>query len=373
MDGYIDPSELLGDVLIPWLELWDGSASIYGATEKLIKSCLVIPDSRIQLPNLVTHLWTNVKWCNVLPILFCYGREGSGKSTAIRICSALHGVPIFNGQVTTFAAIRNYLNNEKYLDDSCNLEADGPCLLYDNCMIDTFTGDADKLQLMLSGYNKATDTCSIAKAGEGQNMTFRTAATRIISSVEPIHSEYALREMRRRMTFCFHETLDFLDDDDLAGYGGIDLDNVDFKGFDGIYHNFWGDRGNCMLYAASLKGLRRPKSIPSRQWEFAKYLIAVGLTIGAFEDRASAYAYYSEYFQWVESRIKALKEPIEVFVMEFLERLTNKDYFENATLKAYFDGKVKSGHVLEKPRPKQIEGMLKKHRYFQVGQRWELR
>ncbi|MEO1351053.1 MAG: hypothetical protein AAFW84_19975 [Cyanobacteria bacterium J06635_15] len=358
MDNYIDPKELLGEIQQNWRDVYDSSVSRYEATYRLLGGCVALPEYQTQLPNLVVHLWTNVKWSQVLPILFCYGREGSGKSTALRVCSALHDSELFNGEVSTFASMRNHLMQKKYIDESMEFEADGACLLYDNCGVDTFAKDADKLNLMLGGYNKATDSCSIAIPGAGENMVFRTAATRIISSVEPIHAAYQLREFRRRMTYCFHETLDYLPQESIDFYeacGAHDIDTINWSGFDDVYHNFWGNKANCMVYAQHLKRMRRPKAIESRQWEYTKYLIATGLAIGAWSDTTEAYRYYEGYFEYVKASTSSSEGTLEVYAREFLAKLEEPESFENSLLMQHLEQKVREKYFLEKPKAKEIE------------------
>lgn len=361
MENYIDPKELLGEIQQSWKDIYNPTLSRYEATYNLLGGLVALPDYKIQLPNLVVHLWTNVKWAQVLPILFCFGREGSGKSTALRICSKLHDAELFNGETSTFASMRNELQLKKFIDESNEYEADGACLLYDNCGIDTFAKDADKLNLMLGGYNKATDSCSIAIPGAGENMVFRTAATRIISSVEPIHAAYQLREFRRRMTFCFHETLDYLPKESLGFYeslGAHDIDSINWAGFDDVYHGFWGNRANCLTYAQHLKKMRRPKGIESRQWEYCKYLIATGLAIGAWRDTSEAYRYYEQYFEYVKASTSSSEGTLEVYAREFLEALGNPESFENSLLIQHLDSKVKAKYFLEKPKAKEIESVF---------------
>lgn len=373
MDNYIDPNEILKDNKTDWREIYDRNLSPYEATYRLIGGCVALPEYQTQLPNLAIHVWTNVKWAQVLPILFCFGREGSGKSNTARICGYLHNATLFNGKTATFSSMRNHLTKKKYLDEMCEMEADGACLLYDNCMIDTFTGDADKLQLMLAGYNKATDRCAIAVPGAGENMEFRTAATRIIGSVEPIHAAYELRELRRRMTYSFHETLDYLprkSTDFYDSMGAYDIDTVNWDGFDDVYHGFWGNRANCLTYAQYLKRLRRPKAIESRQWEYCKYLIATGLAIGAWSEPSEAYRYYEGYFEFVSSKIEHSEGTLEVYVRDFLDSLDHPLEFDNSLLMAHLTQKIEAKYFLEKPKSKELEGAFMAKSYKLSKGKW---
>ena len=256
MSEYIDPAEILADILSDWREYWIGE-SVYQRTAHLLSHMVALPHPEVQIPLIISYLWTNPKFSSVLPILFCFGQPGSAKSNLAIIASKLRESDPLNADNCTAVSLRNTCNSQKFLDEDKQYEADGALLILDNVGSDTFQMNKNLLALFLGGYKRGQDKVQIG-GKDGANIEFYTFSSRIISSVEPLHLEWSLRELASRCWVMPHQCLERLSQDtlDRQGFeaeGAIKPEDVNWLGFSSEYLSLWGNKANCKLFASYKK------------------------------------------------------------------------------------------------------------------------
>ncbi|MEM4134669.1 MAG: hypothetical protein QXV73_05675, partial [Candidatus Micrarchaeia archaeon] len=90
--------------------------------------------------SLIPHLWAET-----VPILFLYGKSGTGKSTAIRLISKLRNAKAFSATNSTMTGLRNYINRHH--------KQQGNCLLIDNLSA-RFIERESIYNFLLTGYDR---------------------------------------------------------------------------------------------------------------------------------------------------------------------------------------------------------------------------
>jgi len=325
MEDYLNPNDFYAEHLESWRDIWNEDLGLYANLESIVNSAVFLPDKDIQTKIAISYLMTSQKWAKVLPLLLCYGREGTGKSTLTKLASKLRGAEIL-GQSSTFASIRNELNASRWMDDECEFERDGASLLFDNVYASTFTANPNLLALILSGYDKASDKLMIASS-MGENIVFRTFSTKIISSVEPIWLDAKLKELSRRLLVIRHKRLEELEGDyDIDNH--LDLSSINWDGLDSLYRDFWNNRTivetyvltRKMLTKRGKKGFTMPESLSSNQWTISIDIIATGIALGAWNSIQDAVNHVAEFFEIQTEKLATSETAMLTFLRGFVER-----------------------------------------------------
>jgi len=181
-------------------DIWNPDLSIGENTVNLIDNSVVLPKKNLQLPIIASYFLVPSAICNILPILFLCGDKGSGKSLLSTIGAGFHNTEI-NSSVTTFAALRNYLNSQRWelVDIETGETQERHCMMvFDNVTEFTFSNDYTYL-LFLNGYNRKTDRISISSGRAGENIVFHVFSPKIVSSIHALYLRGKFTELERRV------------------------------------------------------------------------------------------------------------------------------------------------------------------------------
>ncbi|MEO1349071.1 MAG: hypothetical protein AAFW84_09765 [Cyanobacteria bacterium J06635_15] len=360
-----------------WKDHWNHSLSAYENSRNILARAVALPCAEIQLPVAIAYAWTNAKWSRVLGIHLAFGPEGSGKSTVAKFARGLRETESW-GEACSFASVRNYLQGVKYLDEECEMEADGAALILDNVYSSTFQGSDNKLRsLILSGYKKADDRLIISSTTAGENLHFRTFSTKLISSVDPIHESYELRELRRRLLFTIHKKWEEMGEDERPDFDmseRIDFDDMSFSGiFESEYLRIYGadtakgQRGpvNIVKYAEARKAAKRSRSYPAHFTAERKEIcidpIATLLLIGGCETVREGIEIFSRYWEFVDARMAEgsdiLKQHLQPLLLPFEEAAKYNGgcvKVPMTLINQSLSAKHQAGEFMDKPRGKDV-------------------
>lgn len=374
---YIDVEKFYEATGESWRDYWDESSTPYTNSLDILRRAVALPMADIQLPMAIAYAWTNAKWSRVLGIHLAYGPEGSGKSTIAKFARGIRET-IAWGEGSTFASIRNYLNEVKYLDDECEMEADGAALILDNVYSSTFQGADNKLRsLLLSGYKKADDRLIISSGMAGENIQFRTFSTKLISSVDPIHESYELRELKRRLVFTIHQKWEKMSASERPDFDmseRIDFDDISWKGFfKEQYLKVYGGaeslgqqgKQNIAIYAKARQSAKRSKAYPahftSERKEICLDILATGVVIGAWETVREGIEKLALYWEFIDSRMAQgadiLKQHLKPILAVFEAAAASNGGVASvpmSTITQSLNAKHASGEFMDKPRGKDV-------------------
>jgi len=332
---YLDPKIIYAEELQSWRELWDRDLSLYANVLNLCQQSIALPKQKLQLPIAVVYMLIPSKWAKVLPILFCCGDRGTGKTTIAIIASKLHGQSQLFSAADTFASIRNALDSMRWIDpESKDYEKDGVILCWDNIHKETLLRDPKIYQMFLFGYNRNSERILIA-GSDGTNREYRVFCPKIISSVQPLHAYYEFEELKRRLLIICHKQYEKLSEQDKAelpldfniSTARIDLDAVDWTGIEHEFFSFWNNEAICKQYARYRTSITRkgkkdwhlPSVITGEKWTICIDLIATGLSVGAWQTIQEAIDHLAEYFEWIDSISDLFKTNTFYLIQEWLD------------------------------------------------------
>jgi hypothetical protein len=333
---YIDPKLIYAETQDSWKEYWDEEVSPYENLSNIVSQSVILPRHHIQLPIATTYLFIPSKWAKVLPVLFSYGQKGSGKSTFATIGCKLHGQESTFSPKDTFAAIRNELNRQRWIDpEEKTMELDGAILCWDNIHAETLERDIGIYQLLLFGYSRASERIMIA-GKEGVNRYYQVFCPKVISSIEPLHTFPQFEELWRRFLIIEHKPWekfttadkDGLSDDFDINQDRLDLDSIDWTEFSSVFHQIWNDHGNCYQYAKyrnalthkGKKAIKIPKIITGARWTISIDLICTGLVVGTWSKPQEAVDHMASYWEWYDKHIEHNQSATVQHLQDFIEQ-----------------------------------------------------
>jgi hypothetical protein len=292
-------------------DIWDDELSFAGNLKSIFDQTIAIPDRAIQLPILISYACLPSALCNVVPILFLQGREGTGKSTAAIVIASIFGQEMFSA-ATSFAAIRNSVQSCRwYLPESQEQERNFG-IVFDNVNENTFR-DEKLYTFFLNGYNRKTDRMEISK-GDGTNMLFKVFCPKVCSSIHPLYSNPKLTEISRRMLPIKFKRIEEMSDEDIGSfdvYNRLDVDNIDLSVLNEKYNLFWREDNSAefMRIKKELVGKDKkykiPKRIKSHHWALTVDMICAGCVTGLWKDPFFALMDIEKYWEWYDLNISS--------------------------------------------------------------------
>lgn len=321
----IDYSKLKSANLPTWRDLYDKNSSLAENFISMLEAAVELPYP-VQYQLIAAYTLTPSALANILPILVLYGQRGTGKSTTGQLISYLHGVSIHTG-ADTFAAIRNDLNSrrwkqlvlpaneddEEHIPIAKKIELN-TILVWDDIDAKILIEQPNIFRMLKSGYNKATDTISIAGTG-GRNIKFNCFSPKIVSSTTPIWGDSRFSELERRIL--------------VVKFGkavnppSLKLESYDWHGFEQVFKNYWNiDRAKAWLeYRLELDSCLDNTTRSTITLD----LMATGLTVGLWSDTEAAINYFEDYWKWYELEAATGDSALTGLLKQFINDRLNKE------------------------------------------------
>ena len=101
----------------PWTELIDDRKELSENVRAILDRLVILPNHSLHAPIATAYILIPSGLAEILPILFCQGAAGSGKSTIGKLASLVHygSMDGILGGNATYASIRNYLNKIRWI------------------------------------------------------------------------------------------------------------------------------------------------------------------------------------------------------------------------------------------------------------------
>lgn len=297
-------------------ESWDFDKNFIENIREIFNRSVYIPNPEIQGDIALSYCVVPSALCTRLPVLFLAGERGSGKSTLSTLIAGIQGQEIISA-ASTFASIRNHVATNRWYLPEEQREERNFCLLFDNVNPQTFSNE-QLYTLFLAGYDRKTEIIKISK-GDGQNMTFKVFAPKVISSIHALYSYPQLNELSRRLL-----TIRFKNSSKLEGFdtwyeNRIDLDSTSLAWVHRQFTDFWSDPENCIAFVTAKKSLRKPKGIKIEHWAVSHDLIATGVATGIWESTKKGLLAFEIYWDWIDGYISnqgAIKQLLKSYFRE---------------------------------------------------------
>ena len=279
-------------------DIWTPNLSIGENVINLINNSVILPKKNLQVPIAASYFLIPSAICNVLPVLFFCGDKGSGKSLLSTIGAGFHNTEI-NSSVTTFAALRNYLNSQRWelIDAETGETQENHCMLvFDNVTESTFSNDYIYL-LFLNGYNRKTDRISISSGKAGENITFHVFSPKIVSSIHALYLRNKFTELERRVITIWTKPYEQFSIEEKKELGDeslldkLDLNFIDLTVLNRYFDEFWDTEVNLIRFSLIKKQLIRlgkkrgvlNENFTSARWTISLDLMTTGVVTSVFD------------------------------------------------------------------------------------------
>ncbi|MGL5065854.1 MAG: hypothetical protein ACRC62_38285 [Microcoleus sp.] len=266
--------------------------------ERLFRKVVVLPGADFAYKILSAYALLPSIACEVLPILYVQGGEGSGKSQILKLFQGLTGCETQSG-ASTAASLKNEINPRRWRDPGTFSLEKNYFLLIDNANSDMFDYP-QTLSVFLNGYDRSTDLLTIA-GEKGQNLRFYTFGPKVVSSVHEISQPELLRRcLLIQCKKCTNE----------QGATIEQLSSLPINLIQKAIADFWINEVNAEAlvgFQIDIKSTRRKfKELSIEQWNLLSDLIAVGIvgSVWSLEEAVSGFVSYLK-FQF-QSKTKTL-------------------------------------------------------------------
>lgn len=315
----INWSAFLEEELDPWQTVWEEEETIAYNFRNLLSRTVVLPNASIQEQIATVYLLQPHLPARILPVLFCWGERGSGKSSLAILATKLRGIHQIFSATDTFASIRNALDFMRWHDPfTKEAEREGVLMAWDNIHAETLQRDQRIYQLLLSGYSRQSDRILIAGA-DGINREYFVFSAKILSSVDPIHLKRQFEELHRRLIVLVHKPLDRFQEHDLPRgttvpklqnhfiEKRIDIDSIRWKGIEKKFFDFWNQENlkrylRIRKFAHALLSRRKiqlPENISHTTYTVLVDLLTTGIITQMWNDFEAGLEVFSEHFSWL--------------------------------------------------------------------------
>jgi hypothetical protein len=307
--------------------------------------------------------------CSSLPILFCHGRSGTGKSQLGKLVAKLWNVRILS-PADTFASIRNELETSKQgmveipregsdLTDIKRVERH--CfMVWDDIDPSILTVKPDIFRLLKVGCDRSTSIMSVSSTEAGKNLEFNCFAPKMFSSVSPLFNLKEFQELNRRMLIVPHKQTSFQSEH---------LEDYDLKELGKEIRKFWDYEAAKNLYLEKRKYRQRVKSstrIPASSIFLLGDLIAAGVASGVWSSVDIAIKDMELFFQnqkeYAEKDVDAFQVLIEEYCRE--KEREGCTSVNNTLLTQKRDFWLKEGYLTERPARGELATIMRGLGYF---------
>lgn len=345
-----------------WTSLLSVDASSHPAEVlgKLIDNVLYLPEPEIQRDFLVAALLTPSGLSDTLPLIFCFGSEGTGKSVICKIAGKLWGIQPLTSNAT-YAGIRNKISTHRWRVYEGLTVEENMVLVWN----DISPASLDKnLISLLKCYNRDESIIEISgQEKNGQNITFDVFCSKIFSSVTPLFAMPEYAELTRRMIIFYCERAT----NEMASLL-IPLTEIDFSGFSLVPRNYWESEENCQRFS----GLDFRMEFRKVQFQVSidvldtcKNILKTGVTLGIWDSPAEAVEAFIKFVEFQQNLKINFGEKTKLVLQTYMKnqiaekiKLGQKPTIFPAQIKSYLHICAAEGKIESNPQQGKIDKLL---------------
>jgi curved DNA-binding protein CbpA len=343
----IDFSKYLLDSTDDWRGLcddWEGDP--VGAVQNIFDYIIDLRNFYVYRPLMLSFLLTPSAMSTALPVVFCWGKSGAGKSQPCKFAAALWGCEMLLSS-STYVSMRNDIQKYRWDDPVMSRGERNYILAWDDISKDKMASNPDLYTFLKGGYSRSSSTIKIA-AKDGANISFNVFGGRIISSIHPFFSDPKYSELKRRMLIFPMKKSD---------RAITDFDEIDWRGANKLTFSIWSNRDNLEAYANNKRKVRLTLKkghdlISIDRANLITDILTTGVTLGLFktvEEAIEIFAQSEELTaQLSEEEQDNTTQVIELIVREFERDFiaqSKKIYIKPSKLKEAINHKVRNGEL----------------------------
>lgn len=346
-NGFIDYSQFSDESSEPWQEIYDDSLSLSENLQSILRQSVLLPSASIQVPIAISYMLIPSAIAKIVPVLFCHGQKGTGKSTVGYLAAKVHGATICTSG-DTFAAIRNYLEKNRWHFPEEKKGEKNCILIWDDIDEQVFIQKPDIYRMLKYGYDKSSDTIQIASK-DGENLIFRVFCPKVTSSIQSLHNHPKYPELQRRVLVLKHKKYELFTqkeknesqiDSDFAMTERLDLKSIDWTGFHYKFRDLWTNLDNCKEYASlrrkltgrGKKGFILNEFVDGEKFTISVDLICAGVTSGVWSSLVEGVEAINAYWKWHKENIADEAGAMLKLIKQFIAQETAQAIVTNKNL-----------------------------------------
>jgi curved DNA-binding protein CbpA len=331
---------------------------------ELVDLIIDLPNPEISKPILLSFLLTPSAISTTLPVAFCYGASGSGKSQVPKLASKIWGVTMLLNN-STYAGIRNQIQKDRWHDPVMSREEKNYILAWDDIDRERLMGDGGLYPLLKGGYSRSSSTITMA-GKDGENITFNVFGGRVLSSITPFFSDPKMSELKRRM-LVFHMVK--------SSKAITDFDEISWGGIQRLAIEIWQSQDNLNKFVAAKKAIRAQfkkgfSELTVDRSNLFTDVLSTGVALGFFESIHSAIKTIEIHERQMEELATNEQDMFAQLLQLFVQqeeheaaKTASKVRIRPDRLKDFIGSKVRSGEMDGFPRRGELPAQMRKFGY----------
>lgn len=348
---FFDYSAIRQSAKVSWKEAigWNGSVDV-NLYSKLLRMSVKLPHQEIQENILLAGILTPMPLADMLPIIFCHGASGSGKSNIGKFAYTIYGNRPVTG-ATTYSAIKRKIDGmSRAIDQGRTIDLPH-ALVWDDISLPVMKSSPAMYSVIKSGYDRETAVIEMADRDSDNGVVkFHCFGLRVFSSVYPYYADVDFCEMTRRMLVI--ETRKSPDADDL-----ISFPNTDWTGLKEVTNSLWENPQNHGKYfeykRQVLAYARNEKPLPAERSALCADLLTTGLTLGIWNTVNQAYEQLREFYASTDELARCKASIVARVIAKFIETQEKEHKIKKRDYKIFI-------------RPLEISDLIKQNQAQQV-------
>ncbi|WP_373545037.1 J domain-containing protein [Chamaesiphon sp.] len=323
-----------------WQSLFDASLPVGKLLESILNQLVLLPEAELQVPVIAAYMSVPTALTNTIPILFCNGASGSGKTQILQLLQVVWNLKTILTSNTTGVALRNDIKAFKFEDpENSAYEKVVHGVVFDDLLPNQFTLNPYLYALLKAGYKRGADTIKIADK-EGKNIEFRVYGGRGFSSVTPFDSIPEFSELRRRML-----TIRTIA---MRNASVLNPDSIGWGGLHSKLKDFWHEDSNCDDFSRCYRVLENRASknkLPfhSHHSAISGALLAAGCSTGVWSGTDEAIECVGKYWEWIGLKREYMESSTIREIKAFIDLEINASVMHGRPI--MFSGKKLNGHL----------------------------
>lgn len=323
-----------------WRDIFAGHINPGKLLEDVISRLVLLPDAEVQVPVLAAYLAIPTCLTSTIPILFCQGVSGSGKTQILELAKITWNLSLILTANTTGVALRNDIKELKYWDpENSAHEKLIHGIVFDDLSAGQFILNPYLYSLLKAGYKRGADTIKIADK-DGKNFTFRVFGGRAFSSITPFDSLPEYSELHRRLL----TIKTALDKRAIV----LNPEWIDWRGFHQNLFDFWDDESNTELFCEtyiSIEKLIAKGKLPlhSHHASISGAILAAGIVSGVWASQEDAIEGMKSYWSLISEKRTYMQSSTLREIKEYVDNQKDKAMLNGRKL--LFTGKALNDHL----------------------------
>lgn len=304
----------------------------------LLEQAIKLPYPDIQSNILLSAILTPSALANMLPIVFAFGKSGSGKSQISNLVTKIWGGKPAIG-TTSFSTLRRMIGSISTINEGGTIIDLNNALAWDDLSPELLRNE-HTFSLFKSACNRATSIYRMPKSQTDTEMLeIQCFGQRYFSSIHPFFNMSEFVELNRRLIIIECHKSDNAE-------GTIDFESINWEGLPRCINHFW--EIHSREYASTRKeivsyGKKNKVLLPERQ-ALCTDLLTAGMVFKVWDNLPIAYSALKAFFTHTDEMVSNYQTQLKSVLLKILGTTVSNQFAANL-LKDAVDRAVKHGLI----------------------------